>query len=297
MRPWIDEGRMPTPDEMRADRKRLRELFFVSSRKAPLAKDYEPQKPVEIIGQKRGKKTIFGPYMTRDFALTLIAKGRRGRKATTVRQVLEMCSMHFNLSPQVILSKRRNRDIARVRQIVAYICVAHIGLSLTNTGRLMGGLDHTTVLHAKRKIETAVTNDPKTHQEVNKVLHFLGLDPLMEPEPKNHSVKNEEASLAVKEKAWAMQVIRVRDAVNAAFGVCIEGTTGQWQVSEEETLARYAGVFLCTPLNVPNVRVLKHFGYAKANYGDTLARTIKRMIRDPEFAGKVMSISRELYRD
>lgn len=49
-----------------------------------------------------------------------------------------------------IISERRSRELVLARQAIAYLAVVYTTLSMPQIGRLMGGRDHTTILHAYR---------------------------------------------------------------------------------------------------------------------------------------------------
>lgn len=57
----------------------------------------------------------------------------------------------FNITRAELRSHRRHQRLVMVRQFIAYWCVRLTDLSLPAIGRLMGGKDHTTILHHKRK--------------------------------------------------------------------------------------------------------------------------------------------------
>ena len=59
---------------------------------------------------------------------------------------------HFGLRLSDMTSSRRDRHIARPRQLAMYLCRELTDRSLPEIGRLFGGRDHTTVLYARRKI-------------------------------------------------------------------------------------------------------------------------------------------------
>ena len=66
-------------------------------------------------------------------------------------------------------SKKRPAHIARPRQIAMYLAKELTQKSLPEIGDMFGGRDHTTVLHAVRKIATERNND----QDLNQQLHVL----------------------------------------------------------------------------------------------------------------------------
>ena len=66
-------------------------------------------------------------------------------------------------------SKKRPANIARPRQIAMYLAKELTQKSLPEIGEMFGGRDHTTVLHAVRKITAERANDP----DLNQHLHVL----------------------------------------------------------------------------------------------------------------------------
>ncbi len=77
----------------------------------------------------------------------------------TPELILEVVSEHFNISSVDIKSKKRPREIAYPRQIVMFLCRKLTEASLPKIGELLGGRDHTTVLHGYEKINKDVKKD------------------------------------------------------------------------------------------------------------------------------------------
>ena len=75
------------------------------------------------------------------------------RPPTTATRIIDLACVRFNLTLAMMLSNRRQREIVRPRQIAMWLCHVHTRLSLPQIGRKFGGRDHTTVLHAIRKID------------------------------------------------------------------------------------------------------------------------------------------------
>jgi chromosomal replication initiator protein len=71
------------------------------------------------------------------------------------------------------LSSRRTANVVRPRQIAMYLAKTLTLRSLPEIGRRFGGRDHTTVLHAVRKIETLVGKDTTTADEVELLKRLL----------------------------------------------------------------------------------------------------------------------------
>lgn len=71
------------------------------------------------------------------------------------QEVLEVVAKYYGIKPTTIKSPKRDRPIARPRQIIMYLCKTELGLTLEDIGGLLGGRDHTTVMHG---VET-ITNE------------------------------------------------------------------------------------------------------------------------------------------
>jgi hypothetical protein len=71
----------------------------------------------------------------------------------TVADVLEAVCRAFNMKRIDLMSARRTANIVLPRQVVMYLAKTLTPFSLPHIGRRLGGKDHTTVLHAVRKIE------------------------------------------------------------------------------------------------------------------------------------------------
>jgi chromosomal replication initiator protein len=76
-----------------------------------------------------------------------------------IDDIQKLVASHFNVSRAEILSARRTANVVRPRQIAMYLAKTLTLRSLPEIGRRFGGRDHTTVLHAVRKIEELVSKD------------------------------------------------------------------------------------------------------------------------------------------
>ncbi len=87
-------------------------------------------------------------------------------KRVKIEEIQWIVARQFNVSKNDLLSNRRTRNIVRPRQIAMYLAKTMTPRSLPEIGRRFGGRDHTTVLHAVRKIESLTTEDQKLAREV-----------------------------------------------------------------------------------------------------------------------------------
>jgi chromosomal replication initiator protein len=90
-----------------------------------------------------------------------------------IEDIQRVVSKHYNVSKQDLLSSRRTRSIVWPRQIAMYLSKSLTPRSLPEIGRRFGGRDHTTVLHAVRKVEDCLTNDQALAQEIEVLKRML----------------------------------------------------------------------------------------------------------------------------
>ena len=90
------------------------------------------------------------------------------QKNITVTAIISATADNFNLTPEDLLSKKRTQEIAFTRQVAMYLCRMMTDLSLPKIGEEFGGRDHTTVLHAFKKIDLLISsnNDIKNRVEL-----------------------------------------------------------------------------------------------------------------------------------
>ena len=97
---------------------------------------------------------LTGDTITLDFAVATLGEVLRGaQKRVTIDEIQKLVSAHFELKPLDLISARRARAVARPRQIAMYLAKRLTTRSLPEIGRKFGGRDHSTVIHAVRKIE------------------------------------------------------------------------------------------------------------------------------------------------
>jgi chromosomal replication initiator protein len=108
-----------------------------------------------------------GP-MTMDIAEMAIADlvGIREPRRIRIEDIQKVVAGHFNVSKHDLLSARRTRTIVRPRQIAMYLAKTMTPRSYPEIGKRFGGRDHTTVLHAVRKVEELAAADEALKQEI-----------------------------------------------------------------------------------------------------------------------------------
>ncbi len=106
--------------------------------------------------------------MTMEVAEMAIADlvGSREPRRIRIEDIQKVVASHYNVSKQDLLSARRTRAIVRPRQIAMYLAKTMTPRSFPEIGKRFGGRDHTTVLHAVRKVEELAAADEALAQEI-----------------------------------------------------------------------------------------------------------------------------------
>lgn len=91
----------------------------------------------------------------------------------TIDEIQRRVCEHFNIKVAEMHSARRARPLARPRQVAMYLAKQLTPRSLPEIGRKFGGRDHTTVIHAVRRIEELMTSDPAMRDDVEALKRML----------------------------------------------------------------------------------------------------------------------------
>jgi chromosomal replication initiator protein len=98
---------------------------------------------------------------------------RGGEKRITVDDIQKATAEHYALKQADLISERRNRAIARPRQAAMWLAKQLTTRSLPDIGRRFGGRDHTTVLHAVRRIEALRQEDAQLARDLETLTRKL----------------------------------------------------------------------------------------------------------------------------
>ncbi|MFV0461493.1 MAG: chromosomal replication initiator protein DnaA [Actinomycetales bacterium] len=94
--------------------------------------------------------------------------GEQGREITAPL-IITKTAEYFELSEDDIRGPSRSRTIVTARQIAMFLCREMTELSLPKIGQAFGGRDHTTVMHAERKVRQLMTEKPATWRHVSEL--------------------------------------------------------------------------------------------------------------------------------
>jgi chromosomal replication initiator protein len=112
--------------------------------------------------------------VTLDFTRETLADLLRAHeKKLTIDEIQRKVAEHYHLKLSDLMSARRAREVARPRQVAMYLAKKLTPRSLPEIGRRFGGRDHTTVMHAVKRIEELRASDREIDADVVRLTRLL----------------------------------------------------------------------------------------------------------------------------
>jgi chromosomal replication initiator protein len=133
--------------------------------------------PRELLGVLLKLATyadLTGKPVTPEIAEEAIGSRSSAEKRTSIEEIQRKTAEFYKLDLRELHSSRRVRRVARPRQVAMFLARELTSRSLPDIGRRFGGRDHTTVLHACRRIEELCRSDAVFQQEVEFLRKVLG---------------------------------------------------------------------------------------------------------------------------
>ncbi|MCP1471515.1 chromosomal replication initiator protein [Sphingobium sp. OAS761] len=110
---------------------------------------------------------LTGRSIDLEFAQGMLADAvRASARRITVDEIQKACAAHYRIDAAEMRSKRRARAVARPRQVAMYLAKKMTPRSLPEIGRIFGGRDHSTVIHAVRTIEQLRESNPELDADI-----------------------------------------------------------------------------------------------------------------------------------
>jgi len=98
---------------------------------------------------------------------------RSNNKRITIDEIQNKVSNYYNINTEDLISSRRLRSFARPRQVAMYLAKKLTSRSLPEIGRKFGGRDHTTVIHAVKKIDQLKSENEKFDEDVSVLTQII----------------------------------------------------------------------------------------------------------------------------
>jgi chromosomal replication initiator protein len=87
----------------------------------------------------------------------------------TAPTIMAVTAEYFDLTIEDLCGPAKTKALAQARQIAMYLCRELTDLSLPRIGQTFGGRDHTTVMHADKKIRNEIAQRRKTFEQVQEL--------------------------------------------------------------------------------------------------------------------------------
>jgi len=114
----------------------------------------------------------FGEDMTVDLVERVLSKKENGPLNTShPDEIVKNICQFYGLKPTQLKGERRNSSLVKARQVAMYILKKDLGLSFVEIGNILGGRDHTTIMHGVNKIEGLLTKT-KINEEILGISNF-----------------------------------------------------------------------------------------------------------------------------
>jgi chromosomal replication initiator protein len=119
--------------------------------------------------------SILGRRIDLEFARSVLASALPARAApVSVEDVVRAVCHHFNLRSSDLLGKDRHRSVAQARHVAIYLCRQRLKCSYPELGRHFGHRDHTSVMHAVKKVEALKATDADLRGHLDAIERKLG---------------------------------------------------------------------------------------------------------------------------
>jgi chromosomal replication initiator protein len=95
------------------------------------------------------------------------------KKRIPPQDVLEAVGKYYDIKPSTLKGPKRDRPVARPRQVFMYLCRTELGMTLDDVGGALGGRDHTTIMHGVDTITKELSTNSRLREDVEGIKRRL----------------------------------------------------------------------------------------------------------------------------
>ena len=118
--------------------------------------------------------TLVGKQITLESTIDVLADIlRANNKLITIEDIQKKVSEHFSIKMSDMFSSRRSKSVVIPRQVAMYLSKELTNLSYPEIGRNFGGKDHTTIIHASKKIDKLLNESNSISEDVRLLKSIL----------------------------------------------------------------------------------------------------------------------------
>jgi len=95
------------------------------------------------------------------------------KKSYSTDALIEAVCKYYSISKRSLLGEGRTKMIAQPRQVLMYLLRIEMGLPFEEVGKILGGRDHTTIMHGVEKISTLASKDMHIREDISGIKHIM----------------------------------------------------------------------------------------------------------------------------
>ena len=113
--------------------------------------------------------------ITYDFAVETLkfSVNETDKEVLTADTIINTVCKYYSINKEDLIGKKKNKEIVEPRQICMYVINELMSLPLQSIGQIMGGRDHTTVMHARDKILDLMKINTRVSKEINDIKNLV----------------------------------------------------------------------------------------------------------------------------
>ena len=120
----------------------------------------------KLILRARLSKTPINVDMAKENLKDMIGEGGEA-DVVTPQKIISIVCEHYQITEKDFLSVKKNKEVAFPRQVAMYLCCEMTDASQQYLGEIMGGRDHSTVIHGRDKISEKLKTDPQLRLNID----------------------------------------------------------------------------------------------------------------------------------
>lgn len=117
--------------------------------------------------------TTISPLFVQSFLNPSSTTNNRQSNSLTPRHLISVCARYFNIKTGDLCGQARQKNLVTARHFTAYLLISELKLPLKEVGHLLGGRDHTSIMHARDKIQSDLSTSPPTQQVIHQIKQLL----------------------------------------------------------------------------------------------------------------------------
>jgi chromosomal replication initiator protein len=130
-----------------------------------------------FIALVRSAVELKGKELNQELINSILSKEEANNEKPTIRlkpdKIIKKVSSFYDLDVSTVKGKRRNKEFVKARHLAMFLLKTELDMSYVEIGRWFSNRDHTSVMHAKNKIEDLLGEENAIHQDYNQIRQQL----------------------------------------------------------------------------------------------------------------------------